>query len=148
MKPGQRQFTRMPAGPSSAGVTNALSNEHKFLIDIEIRGQGKYRRQGANAALKPVSITITPAAATMNAWLATCPPFAGLASSRAPTKTCTPCPRSTGSGNGAARHSATPAIEAAANNAARRARASMNRRLRTRTEKESCRESSQSCSWP
>ncbi len=38
-------------GPDSAGITNRVSNEHKLLIDVEIRHQGRYRRQGAYAAL-------------------------------------------------------------------------------------------------
>jgi cobalt-zinc-cadmium efflux system outer membrane protein len=38
-------------GPASAGVTNVVSNEHKFLLELEIRGQGRYRRQGAYATL-------------------------------------------------------------------------------------------------
>jgi cobalt-zinc-cadmium efflux system outer membrane protein len=42
---------RAAFGPESAGVTNAVSNEHKVLIDVEVRGQGRYRRQVAGAAL-------------------------------------------------------------------------------------------------
>jgi outer membrane protein TolC len=42
---------RAASGPESAGITNRVSNEHKFLLDVEIRGQGKYRRQGAWATL-------------------------------------------------------------------------------------------------
>src|SRR5262249_16110858 len=38
---------RSVSAPITSGVTNRVSNEHKFLIDLEIRGQGKYRRQGA-----------------------------------------------------------------------------------------------------
>jgi cobalt-zinc-cadmium efflux system outer membrane protein len=38
-------------GPISAGITNRVPNEHKFLIDIECRGQPKHRRAGAQAAL-------------------------------------------------------------------------------------------------
>jgi cobalt-zinc-cadmium efflux system outer membrane protein len=38
-------------GPQSALVENSVSNEHKFLIDVELRGQGKIRRQGAAATL-------------------------------------------------------------------------------------------------
>jgi cobalt-zinc-cadmium efflux system outer membrane protein len=45
---------RATTGPESAGITNAVSNEHKFLVDVEIRGQRKYRRQGADAALSRV----------------------------------------------------------------------------------------------
>jgi hypothetical protein len=51
----------------------------------------------ANLADRPLSITITPPGATINPWLAM-PPFARLASSRAPKNTCTPFPTSTGSG--------------------------------------------------
>ena len=39
------------SGPDSAGITNRVSNEHKLLLEVEIRQQGKYRRQGAFAAL-------------------------------------------------------------------------------------------------
>jgi cobalt-zinc-cadmium efflux system outer membrane protein len=42
---------RATNGPVSAGITNRVSNEHKFLMDVEIHGQRGYRRQGANAAL-------------------------------------------------------------------------------------------------
>jgi cobalt-zinc-cadmium efflux system outer membrane protein len=42
---------RYTSGPSSAGVNNWLSQEHKVLIDIECRGQGGFRRQGASATL-------------------------------------------------------------------------------------------------
>jgi cobalt-zinc-cadmium efflux system outer membrane protein len=42
---------RAAFGPESAGVTNSVSNEHKVLVDVEIRNQGRYRRQAAGAAL-------------------------------------------------------------------------------------------------
>jgi cobalt-zinc-cadmium efflux system outer membrane protein len=42
---------RDASGPASAGITNVVSNEHKFLMDVEIRHQGRYRREGAAAAL-------------------------------------------------------------------------------------------------
>jgi cobalt-zinc-cadmium efflux system outer membrane protein len=42
---------RAAVGPESAGITNAVSNEHKLLLEVEVRHQGAYRRQGANAAL-------------------------------------------------------------------------------------------------
>jgi outer membrane protein TolC len=38
-------------GPFSAGVTNAVLNEHKILTEVELRGQGSLRRQAAAAAL-------------------------------------------------------------------------------------------------
>jgi cobalt-zinc-cadmium efflux system outer membrane protein len=38
-------------GPESAGITNRVSNEHKLLLDMEIRHQGRYRRRAAGAAL-------------------------------------------------------------------------------------------------
>jgi outer membrane protein TolC len=38
-------------GPTSAGVTNAVLNEHKILLELELRGQGNYRRSAAVAAL-------------------------------------------------------------------------------------------------
>jgi cobalt-zinc-cadmium efflux system outer membrane protein len=42
---------RATNGPESAGITNRVSNEHKVLLDVEVRGQGKYRRRAADAAL-------------------------------------------------------------------------------------------------
>src|SRR5205807_846186 len=39
------------SGPASAGITNAVSQEHRVAIDVEIRHQGRYRRQGAYAGL-------------------------------------------------------------------------------------------------
>ncbi len=42
---------RSASGPETAGITNVVSNEHKLLLEVEIRGQGSYRREGANAAL-------------------------------------------------------------------------------------------------
>jgi cobalt-zinc-cadmium efflux system outer membrane protein len=42
---------RATDGPVSAGITNRVSNEHKVLLDIEVRGQGTPRRQAAQAAL-------------------------------------------------------------------------------------------------
>jgi cobalt-zinc-cadmium efflux system outer membrane protein len=42
---------RATDGPASAGITNRVSNEHKVLLDIEVRGQGTLRRQAAQAAL-------------------------------------------------------------------------------------------------
>ena len=38
-------------GPSAAGVTNHVFNEHTMRLDIEHRGQGKHRRAMAQAAL-------------------------------------------------------------------------------------------------
>src|SRR5262249_51716515 len=42
---------RAAEGPVSAGITNRVSNEHKLLLEVEVRGQGKQRRQAAQAAL-------------------------------------------------------------------------------------------------
>ena len=42
---------RAADGPASAGITNRVSNEHKLLLEIEVRGQGNHRRQAAQAAL-------------------------------------------------------------------------------------------------
>jgi cobalt-zinc-cadmium efflux system outer membrane protein len=42
---------RAAEGPASAGITNRVSNEHKLLLEIEVRGQGNHRRQAALAAL-------------------------------------------------------------------------------------------------
>ncbi len=41
----------MAGGPESAGITNRLPGEHILLWEVEVRGQGRYRRQGAAAAL-------------------------------------------------------------------------------------------------
>ncbi len=38
-------------GPESAGITNRVYNEHKLLMDVELRHQGTYRREAAAAAL-------------------------------------------------------------------------------------------------
>jgi cobalt-zinc-cadmium efflux system outer membrane protein len=43
---------RAATGPASAGVTNQVSNEHKLLMEVEVRGQGKFRRRQARMALK------------------------------------------------------------------------------------------------
>jgi cobalt-zinc-cadmium efflux system outer membrane protein len=42
---------RAADGPASAGITNRVSNEHKLLLEIEVRGQGSLRGQAAQAAL-------------------------------------------------------------------------------------------------
>jgi outer membrane protein TolC len=42
---------RAANGPESAGITNRVSNEHKVLLDVEVRHQGQYRRRAAGAAL-------------------------------------------------------------------------------------------------
>jgi outer membrane protein TolC len=39
------------AGPVSAGITNSVPLEHLILWEMEVRGQGKLRRQGAAAGL-------------------------------------------------------------------------------------------------
>src|SRR5438093_8667983 len=38
------------SGPASAGITNLIANEHLLLLELELRGQGTYRREGAYAA--------------------------------------------------------------------------------------------------
>jgi outer membrane protein TolC len=38
-------------GPAAAGVTNAILNEHKILLELELHGQRNYRRNAAAAAL-------------------------------------------------------------------------------------------------
>jgi cobalt-zinc-cadmium efflux system outer membrane protein len=42
---------RAASGPASAGITNVVSNEHKVFVDVEVMHQGRYRREGAEAAL-------------------------------------------------------------------------------------------------
>jgi cobalt-zinc-cadmium efflux system outer membrane protein len=38
-------------GPESAGITSRIATEQLFFLELELRGQGGYRRQGAAAAL-------------------------------------------------------------------------------------------------
>ena len=38
------------SGPASAGITNLVANEHLLLLELELRGQGTYRRESAYAA--------------------------------------------------------------------------------------------------
>jgi cobalt-zinc-cadmium efflux system outer membrane protein len=38
-------------GPESAGITNRLAMEQRVSIDLEVRGQGRYRREAACAGL-------------------------------------------------------------------------------------------------
>jgi cobalt-zinc-cadmium efflux system outer membrane protein len=42
------------SGPESAGITNVVGTEHVVLLELELRHQGKYRNQGAEAALSRV----------------------------------------------------------------------------------------------
>jgi cobalt-zinc-cadmium efflux system outer membrane protein len=42
---------RGDGGPASAGITNRVPTEHSLLTELEVRGQGTYRRGAANAAL-------------------------------------------------------------------------------------------------
>ncbi len=46
-----QDYTWGANGPSSAGVTNHVFNEHTMRLDIELRRQGTYRRNMAQAAL-------------------------------------------------------------------------------------------------
>ncbi|OAI48863.1 hypothetical protein AYO44_18635 [Planctomycetaceae bacterium SCGC AG-212-F19] len=50
---------RNASGPESAGIANRVSNEHKVLIDLEVCGQGRYRRMEAGAGLSRVDWEIT-----------------------------------------------------------------------------------------
>jgi cobalt-zinc-cadmium efflux system outer membrane protein len=43
---------RAASGPESAGITNRVSNEHKLLLDVEVRGQRGHRRRAAGAGLE------------------------------------------------------------------------------------------------
>jgi outer membrane protein TolC len=42
---------RGDGGPAEAGITNRVPTEHSLLTELELRGQGTYRRGAANAAL-------------------------------------------------------------------------------------------------
>jgi cobalt-zinc-cadmium efflux system outer membrane protein len=50
---------RATTGPESAGITNAVSNEHKVFIDVELRGQKKIRQEAANVALSRTDAEIS-----------------------------------------------------------------------------------------
>jgi cobalt-zinc-cadmium efflux system outer membrane protein len=39
------------SGPTAAGILNRVAQEHKILLELELRHQGTYRRQAAQAAL-------------------------------------------------------------------------------------------------
>jgi cobalt-zinc-cadmium efflux system outer membrane protein len=43
---------RAAFGPQSAGITNSVPFESLLLIDVEVRGQGRLRREGASHALQ------------------------------------------------------------------------------------------------
>jgi cobalt-zinc-cadmium efflux system outer membrane protein len=43
--------TQVNSGPASATITNKLATEHLVLLELELRKQGLYRRQGAAATL-------------------------------------------------------------------------------------------------
>jgi outer membrane protein TolC len=49
--PIMQDFVMAASGPSEAGITNRVFNEHTMRLDLELRGQGKYRRGAARAAL-------------------------------------------------------------------------------------------------
>jgi outer membrane protein TolC len=46
-----QHFVWADSGPAAAGITNRVFNEHTSRLDLELRGQGKYRRAMAQAAL-------------------------------------------------------------------------------------------------
>jgi cobalt-zinc-cadmium efflux system outer membrane protein len=39
------------SGPADAGITNRVLNQHKLMLELELRGQRGFRQQAANAAL-------------------------------------------------------------------------------------------------
>jgi len=43
--------TQQSSGPRSATITNEVATEHLVILELELRGQGRYRRQGAAATL-------------------------------------------------------------------------------------------------
>ena len=49
--PIYQMFIMADNGPTDAGVTNKVFNEHVFRLDLELRGQGKHRKAAAVAAL-------------------------------------------------------------------------------------------------
>jgi outer membrane protein TolC len=49
--PFWQSYVLPDAGPRSAGITNPVLVQDTFRLDLELRGQGKFRRQAASAAL-------------------------------------------------------------------------------------------------
>ena len=49
---------RAATGPESAGISNSVGNEVVVLTEVEIRGQGRIRRQGADAVLSRTDLEI------------------------------------------------------------------------------------------
>jgi cobalt-zinc-cadmium efflux system outer membrane protein len=49
--PAWEQRVQGAGGPANAGITNRVPNGTLVLLELEIRGQGRYRRQGAAATL-------------------------------------------------------------------------------------------------
>jgi cobalt-zinc-cadmium efflux system outer membrane protein len=49
--PNYETRVRHNSGPISAAITNRVSQEHSILLELEIRGQGNYRRQEAMATM-------------------------------------------------------------------------------------------------
>jgi cobalt-zinc-cadmium efflux system outer membrane protein len=49
--PSLENRVQAASGPESAGITNQVPLEHLLLWEVEVRGQGRYRRRGARAAL-------------------------------------------------------------------------------------------------
>ncbi|HZU37195.1 MAG TPA: TolC family protein [Gemmataceae bacterium] len=56
--PSWENRIQQASGPASAGITNAVPVEELVLLELEIRGQGKYRREVASAALSRTDWTI------------------------------------------------------------------------------------------
>jgi outer membrane protein TolC len=46
-----QSFVMGASGPSQADISNRVFNEHVFRLDLEVRGQGRHRRDAAQAAL-------------------------------------------------------------------------------------------------
>ena len=49
--PIYQSFVMGDGGPTDAGITNRVFNEHVFRLDLEVRGQAKHRKAAAIAAL-------------------------------------------------------------------------------------------------
>lgn len=56
--PVWQSFVLGVTGPTDSGISNRVFNEHVFRLDLEIRGQGKHRREAANAALSRTELEI------------------------------------------------------------------------------------------
>src|SRR6516162_2989721 len=51
LNPSWESRIQWATGPVSAGITTRVPNEQLIFFPVEVRGQGRFRRQGASASL-------------------------------------------------------------------------------------------------